>query len=80
MSPDGRVQTEDSANSDEGFSRNLDKFRRKERERRLKRSEGRIFLERLSCVCAQGREKSIHMWLGLCQCVCIPVFPHVKVL
>lgn len=43
MSPDARVQTEDSANSDEGFSGNLDEFRRKEGERRLKRSEGRAF-------------------------------------
>lgn len=31
MSHDTRVQIEDSANSDGGFSRNLEEFRKKER-------------------------------------------------
>lgn len=52
MSHDTRVQIEDSTNSDGGFSRNLDEFKRKERKRRAKKRKWeRIFREAFVCVC-----------------------------
>lgn len=72
MSPDTRVQIEDSAHSGRGFFKNVDEFRRNEGVLGVEKRKGRIFREGFGYVCVHGKRRRILIHDYVCVYFCVP--------